>query len=552
LLRDLHRPENKSIEVGTSAEPPCAAITPDGKLIVWTAPGLPLELWDVETRTSVVHIPTQITSPKRVYVSPNGQWALVAGAYEVDLIRIDDQRHVLPRSSERNTVTAAAFSPDNKALAISYLSRTLWVPLDEPVKIRTISHPQLQPTCLEISGNGEHLLIGAANALVRVVNLKQKQPDRTFRGHRSRVTCLVAAEATSHFYSASETGEVLAWDARVEDQAADVIRITAENGDAVSLTSVAYSSDGRRLVCGGKARLTTGTEQFGTLLLFDAQTRRRVSRWRVPWGVEKCRFSLDGQNVFWQEQPASGQKTIRRRPIADQPELAIDQQADDRTVPAATLIAGDQLLISTANGELRSAANAKQLAWIPRVNRGKPATITDLVASDTGSHVLSCDGELVLRLWNVASREEIVRSVGHLSGLPMAISADGRFAAWTTPEATYIASPKSAVQASPETELVDRAPHHRALLFNIAERRIQFVLSSHTHNVTALALSADGRRLASGDDAGAPKLWDTATGNELFSYRAHQNAIRAIAFHPNGNEFSSVGADSTLRIWPRR
>jgi WD40 repeat protein len=106
------------------------------------------------------------------------------------------------------------------------------------------------------------------------------------------------------------------------------------------------------------------------------------------------------------------------------------------------------------------------------------------------------------------------------------------------------------IRSSPETQIAGEiAPHHRAILFDLHKRKIRYVIAGHTRPVHALAISDDARRLASGDSGGILKLWDTETGSELLSMEGHLNGVRAIAFHPQGRQFASIGGDAAVRMW---
>jgi WD40 repeat protein len=65
----------------------------------------------------------------------------------------------------------------------------------------------------------------------------------------------------------------------------------------------------------------------------------------------------------------------------------------------------------------------------------------------------------------------------------------------------------------------------------------------------ALALSRDGRVLASGGPDRMIHLWDSETGAELVRWTAHTAGVTALAFHPDGNALISGSADGALKVW---
>jgi WD40 repeat protein len=74
-------------------------------------------------------------------------------------------------------------------------------------------------------------------------------------------------------------------------------------------------------------------------------------------------------------------------------------------------------------------------------------------------------------------------------------------------------------------------------------------LISDKYQTTGLALSPDGRRIATAGSDQAVKLWDAATGQQLIALRGHHEAIRAVAFSPDGRLIASGDVDGIVKIW---
>jgi WD40 repeat protein/serine/threonine protein kinase len=70
-------------------------------------------------------------------------------------------------------------------------------------------------------------------------------------------------------------------------------------------------------------------------------------------------------------------------------------------------------------------------------------------------------------------------------------------------------------------------------------------LRGHTGGVDSVVFSFDGRRLASAD-GGEVKVWDAQTGNELLSLKDGRDSV---AFSPDGKRLASPGGDNTVKVW---
>ncbi|CAO5258226.1 WD40 repeat domain-containing protein [Frankia sp. AgKG'84/4] len=72
----------------------------------------------------------------------------------------------------------------------------------------------------------------------------------------------------------------------------------------------------------------------------------------------------------------------------------------------------------------------------------------------------------------------------------------------------------------------------------------------HLGQVGALAFAPDGRTLASGDEEGDIRLWDTDSGPSLRTeLSANSGTINRIVFAPDGHTLASAAFDGNARLW---
>jgi WD40 repeat protein len=67
--------------------------------------------------------------------------------------------------------------------------------------------------------------------------------------------------------------------------------------------------------------------------------------------------------------------------------------------------------------------------------------------------------------------------------------------------------------------------------------------------ITCVAISKDGTRVAAGCRDGNVVVWNAQAGQRLAECHGHDGSVSAVAFAPNGTSIATGGDDSTVRIW---
>ncbi len=71
----------------------------------------------------------------------------------------------------------------------------------------------------------------------------------------------------------------------------------------------------------------------------------------------------------------------------------------------------------------------------------------------------------------------------------------------------------------------------------------------HTAGLLAVAVSPNGKFLATGAQDGLVILWDPATGKKLTGITAHAGRVTALVFTGDSKYLASAGEDRTLKLW---
>jgi len=158
---------------------------------------------------------------------------------------------------------------------------------------------------------------------------------------------------------------------------------------------------------------------------------------------------------------------------------------------------------------------------------GHGAPIRDIVLSADGSMALTAGFDDQLILWDVATRQIIHRLFGHEAGV--------NAAAFVAPDLAR------AISAGDDGTL---------RLWDLKSGEELAVWRGHEKKVVAVAVSPDGRFVASGSWDRTVRLWDAATGAPLARFTGHEGSVNAVAFLPENQGIISAGYDGALWLWP--
>ncbi len=103
--------------------------------------------------------------------------------------------------------------------------------------------------------------------------------------------------------------------------------------------------------------------------------------------------------------------------------------------------------------------------------------------------------------------------------------------------------------------LISLSQDNKICLWAISSQSVRlkksFKLQENGKNITrTLAISPDGKILASGSDDGVVRFWNPETGAFIKNLEhRHTNWIRSIAFSPKGDQLASAGEDRLIYLW---
>ena len=147
--------------------------------------------------------------------------------------------------------------------------------------------------------------------------------------------------------------------------------------------------------------------------------------------------------------------------------------------------------------------------------------------SPDGHRLASACSDKTIRVWNWATREELLKLKGH--------SAIVSSVAWS-PDGTCLAS------TSWDKTL---------RIWDSASGQELKCLNGHTDSVLLAGWSPDGSRVASVSKDGTAKIWDVTTGQEIHTLRGHETPVFSVAWSPDGRRLATqaLTGQCRLRTW---
>ncbi|QEH34977.1 Serine/threonine-protein kinase pkn5 [Aquisphaera giovannonii] len=509
FLDSSGRPSARAPIDGGASQPLVLRIGRQGRLLAIGWSDWRLSLHDAATGEMLRSF---TSNPFRFGISPDGRWIALAdpeNAYQVR--RADGSGPPVKLGRGRDVIHRLVFSPDGNTLAVaSGQSATLW-------------------------------------------DLASGREQVSLRGHKEWVTDLAFSPDGGWVATTSNDYTTRLWDART-GQALSVLPGTW------FLTNVAFSPDGRHLAVStsdgaGKVSLyqLLGRRERKWLAGHGSGTQSLAPHPRLP------RFASGADDhavIVWD--PGSA-RPLRRWPAHDSFVVGLAYSADG------------SLLASGAGGSREIRLWDAETGSLRRVLSGHPANVARgaLAFDPSGRRLATGDEGGLLLIWDVPTGRILRReALGTSSVLSVAFLGDGRHllasemrrgGSVTLFDLDGKEPPRRVIQPHGWNRFAVDARRNRAIVADFdgglsivplpgleGVRRLE---GAHQGMVWALALSRDGRLLATGGADRLVILRDAATLEPLLTFPAWTGTVKDLAFDATGRWLAIAGADSDVGLW---
>jgi WD40 repeat protein/serine/threonine protein kinase len=271
------------------------------------------------------------------------------------------------------------------------------------------------------------------------------------------------------------------WEWRYLHRAA--LRLHCLRGHTQEVTGVCFSPDGKHLASGSRDK---------TVKVWDVQTGQQVLSLKGHTdGVNSVCFSPDGNRL------ASASAGLEWKD-------------------------GD---IKKRWGEVKvwNAQTGQQVLSL----KGPTDAIFSVCFSPDGKHLAGASGS-ELKVWDAQTGQQVLALKGH---------TDATRSVCFSPDGQRLAS------ASGGYDLVKKQFWGEVKVWDAQTGQQLLALQGHTHWVTSVCFSPDGKRLASASDDKTVRVWDADRGQQVLVLRGHTGEVSSVCFSPDGNRLASVSGD---------
>ena len=544
--------DHASTDYYTKHKIEAVAFSPDGKRFATGGWGGSVYVWDIESKEELLEIATGGEYVFAVTFSPDGKYIATGANHRPGFVKIWDAQtgelfKTLSESGDghTDTVVSVAYSKDGARLLTSSYDKTarLW-DLDSGTS-RVFKAHYDSVWSAAFSPDEKKIVTAGQDGSVVVWHLDKEDPEPPFLGHKGPVYTAAFSPDGRHVVSAGFDKQILIWDPRKVREFDYEVLLEKENdaanppreyqalslsGHTASVRSVHFSLDGQLV-------LSSGNDN--TARIWDPATGELLKTLRGHGGwAPCCEFfssadgylvlsgSLDGKAKIWRLQNNKKVLVFGGRVLQKHGDAILGASFSDNGKQVVTAGRDRSAIIwDFATGEVQQ-----------ELKEGHEFLASTGVFFPVENKVLTAAVDGTARVWDVATGAELFSIEGTGPSAAVALSPDGKWILTGGVEPSENGEDEKDYKAT-------------AKIWNASTGKLVRTLKGHDREVTAVAISSDGKWAFTGDAAGVCRLFDAESGDTIRQVKQHTRGVTAASFLGDGRQILTASLDSTVILW---
>jgi eukaryotic-like serine/threonine-protein kinase len=537
------------------------AFSPDGKHLASVSADATVRVWDAAAGSAVLtlRLPGGFY---RLAFSKDGKYLAAGGPGKLMVWETSSGKSIYSFNVAQSV--SMAFSPDGSLLASGGSSGevTVWE-MATGKRALPFKNGQLFDLSVAFTRDGKRLAAGGTGGIVKIWEVSTRKELLTVK-HRKDVYAIAFSPDGTKLASGDEQGLVKVWDTRSGEEHCCFSRHTG------TVYCVAFSPDGKRIASASAERPDEKNNSLGKpgqLEVWDAATSQELFALKGhSHRVYGVAFHPDGQLLA----SASHDRTVREwdeigsqaTPLLTAPhgwDFNITFSPDGQRLACTGICSRPGLMdgVSTSDITLWD-MNSRQVALV--IPTGGMVT---RVAFSRDGRWLAAGAERKVHIWDARTGNQVLafeRDFGQIWCVAFSpdskqLALGGRGGHPSVSEvSTIVGLACSSTSQGPfaaASALISETSRGEGIrIWDVAKGRESEQsrpLHGQGHDVTSIAFSPDGTRLAWSSTDQTVKVWHVPTGQELFSLRGGQ-----VSFSPDGKRLATAskdGNDQAAKVW---
>ncbi|KAF8694677.1 hypothetical protein AX14_001956 [Amanita brunnescens Koide BX004] len=277
------------------------------------------------------------------------------------------------------------------------------------------------------------------------------------------------------------------------------------NGHTGVVTSVAFSSDGTRIVSGSNDQ---------SVRVWDALMGEELNSLHGHTGrVKSVAFSTDGTRIV----SGSIDESVRVWDAWTGEELMALNGHTNYVQSVAISSDGTRIISGSDDNSVRvwDASTGEELKTL----NGHIDYVQSVAFSSDGTRIISGSNDRSVRVWDASTGKKLKTINGHTR---------------------YV---RSVAFLSDGARIVSGSDDLSVRVWDARTGKELKRLNGHADYVKFVSSSNDGTRIVSGSDDGSVRVWDASTGKEPRALNGHTSYVTSIAFSTDGTRIASGSSD---------